>query len=173
MQARLAEMEAEKNAVSAASRGQLNAGIGQADAQLEKEATPKTEGGEGDEAMDDDEAPAAVDSRSIYVGNVSVSLRLIASAGVRGQRECEDSGSARAVGVRGTSRSSRTLQTSPQLQRRSPRFRKPLRFLVARDLDGRPGGLGSTVALTEPSRMDRRARGGAWDTRLLSLSRGG
>lgn len=38
--------------------------------QLEKEATPKAEG-EADEAMDDDEAPAAVDARSIYVGNVS------------------------------------------------------------------------------------------------------
>lgn len=66
MQARLAEMEAEKNAVSAAGEGEE----GSADAQLEKEATPKAEG-EADEAMDDDEAPAAVDARSIYVGNVS------------------------------------------------------------------------------------------------------
>lgn len=73
MQARLAEMEAEKNAVSTAEEG---AGL-ELTMQLEKEATPKAEG-EADEAMDDDEAPAAVDARSIYVGNVST-LRWVAS----------------------------------------------------------------------------------------------
>ncbi|RSH81878.1 cytoplasmic RNA-binding protein [Apiotrichum porosum] len=53
MQAQLAEMEAEKHA-------------------LEKDA-PDSAGGEGETAdanMDDDEAPAAVDARSVYIGNV-------------------------------------------------------------------------------------------------------
>ncbi|EJT50794.1 hypothetical protein A1Q1_08007 [Trichosporon asahii var. asahii CBS 2479] len=66
-EARLAEMEAEKNA-------------------LEKEATPKAEG-EADEAMDDDEAPAAVDARSIYVGNVSTPRWVASEEGVWARKE--------------------------------------------------------------------------------------
>lgn len=52
MQARLAEMEAEKNTIAASETAEGGAG-------------------EPDASMEDDEAPAAVDARSVYIGNVS------------------------------------------------------------------------------------------------------
>ncbi|KAK4684875.1 polyadenylate-binding protein 2, partial [Tremellales sp. Uapishka_1] len=58
MQARLAEMEAEKNALA---DGGKSAAAGS--------STPRPEG-EGDDTMEDDDAPAAVDARSVYIGNV-------------------------------------------------------------------------------------------------------
>ncbi|WOO81357.1 Polyadenylate-binding protein 2 [Vanrija pseudolonga] len=54
MQARLAEMEAEKNTIAASETAEGGAG-------------------EPDASMEDDEAPAAVDARSVYIGNVSAS----------------------------------------------------------------------------------------------------
>ncbi|RSH93920.1 cytoplasmic RNA-binding protein [Saitozyma podzolica] len=60
MQARLAQMEEEKNALTESDKRPSS-------------STPKPDeaaaGEEGDQAMDEDE-PAAVDARSIYIGNV-------------------------------------------------------------------------------------------------------
>lgn len=75
MQARLLQMEAEKNAV----RRPLASRLPLISIQIAETATPgsstpkpETNGqqdGEGDQAMDEDE-PGAVDARSIYIGNV-------------------------------------------------------------------------------------------------------
>ncbi|EIW70038.1 polyadenylate-binding protein 2 [Tremella mesenterica] len=58
MQARLAQMEAEKNAIAAGGS--------------KPSPAPKIQGeeGEGDASMEDEDAPAAVDARSVYIGNV-------------------------------------------------------------------------------------------------------
>ncbi|WRT67340.1 uncharacterized protein IL334_004310 [Kwoniella shivajii] len=66
MQARLAEMEAEKNAL-ASNRG--SATPNPATSNGNGEASETHEGG-NDASMDDEDAPAAVDSRSVYIGNV-------------------------------------------------------------------------------------------------------
>ena len=75
MQARLAEMEEEKK--------QLASG----EAAGSASGTPKPE---GDEAAGDDDDAAAVDARSIYIGNVSASLRW---SGQRTTNRCLHSGS--------------------------------------------------------------------------------
>jgi len=62
MQARLAQMEEEKNQIAKSTSN----GTPQAQASTPK---PDGEGEEGDASMEDEE-PAAVDARSVYIGNV-------------------------------------------------------------------------------------------------------
>ncbi|ORY28275.1 hypothetical protein BCR39DRAFT_535240 [Naematelia encephala] len=63
MQARLAQMEEEKNQLAASEKAQLKAGS--------TSGTPKPEGdGDGDEATMEEDQPEAVDARSVYIGNV-------------------------------------------------------------------------------------------------------
>ena len=79
MQARLAEMEAEKNAVghlrSTAPREMLILEQLAAGSSTPKNGDKPAEGadgeGEADVGMEDEDAPGAVDARSVYIGNVS------------------------------------------------------------------------------------------------------
>jgi polyadenylate-binding protein 2 len=75
MQARLLQMEAEKNAVRQVASRSLPLADGTqiaeptAGSSTPKEANGHAADAEGDQAMDEDE-PGAVDARSIYIGNV-------------------------------------------------------------------------------------------------------